>query len=125
LLGHPRTVYLREADLLPHLDGWLTPVRHRQPRAALDALIAASQDASGAAEALRKVERALADRHRKVAPLPSGAGRRGNDPALCQCSSRHVKRALNLTAREHLTSSLTVERDLRKRPSAQRFLVVC
>jgi hypothetical protein len=24
LLDHPRTVYLREADLLPHLDGWLT-----------------------------------------------------------------------------------------------------
>jgi hypothetical protein len=24
LLDHPGTVYLREADLLPHLDGWLT-----------------------------------------------------------------------------------------------------
>jgi hypothetical protein len=24
LLDHPRTVYLRQADLLPHLDGWLT-----------------------------------------------------------------------------------------------------
>ena len=23
-LDHPRTVYLRQADLLPHLDGWLT-----------------------------------------------------------------------------------------------------
>jgi hypothetical protein len=23
LLDHPRTVYLREADLLPYLDGWL------------------------------------------------------------------------------------------------------
>jgi hypothetical protein len=24
LLDHPRTDYLREADLLPHLDGWLS-----------------------------------------------------------------------------------------------------
>ena len=24
LLDHPRPVYLRQADLLPHLDGWLT-----------------------------------------------------------------------------------------------------
>jgi hypothetical protein len=24
LLAHPGTVYLREADLLPHLDGWRT-----------------------------------------------------------------------------------------------------
>ena len=24
LLDHPRTVYLREADLLPHPDGWLS-----------------------------------------------------------------------------------------------------
>jgi hypothetical protein len=79
MLDHPRTVYLREADLLPHLDGRLTPVRHRQSRATLDALIAASQDASGAAEALRKVERTLADCQRKLAPLPSGAGHRRYD----------------------------------------------
>ena len=24
LLDHPRTLYLREADLLPHPDGWLS-----------------------------------------------------------------------------------------------------
>jgi hypothetical protein len=24
LLDHPRTIYLREADLLPHPDGWLS-----------------------------------------------------------------------------------------------------
>jgi hypothetical protein len=24
LLDHPRTIYLREADLLPHRDGWLS-----------------------------------------------------------------------------------------------------
>jgi hypothetical protein len=35
------------------------------------------------------------------------------------------KRALNWTPGEHLTSTLTVERDLQKRPSAQRFPVVC
>lgn len=32
-LEHPRTVYLRKADLLPHLDQWLPrPVRPRPPR---------------------------------------------------------------------------------------------
>jgi hypothetical protein len=48
LLDHPGILYLREADLLPHLDGWLTGLFHP---ATLDALIAASQDASGTAEA--------------------------------------------------------------------------
>jgi site-specific DNA recombinase len=48
LLDHPGTVYLREAHLLPRLDGWLTGLFHP---ATLDALIAASQDASGTAEA--------------------------------------------------------------------------
>jgi hypothetical protein len=38
---------------------------------------------------------------------------------------RRVGRALNLRLLEHLTSALTVERDLRKRPSAQRFLAFC
>jgi hypothetical protein len=38
-----------------------------QPRATPDALIAASQDPSGTAEALRKVERTLPDRQRKLA----------------------------------------------------------
>ena len=57
LLDHPRTVYLREADLPPHLDGWLIGLLDPADLdATLDALIAASQ-ASGTAEALRKVER--------------------------------------------------------------------
>ena len=30
LLDHPRTVYLREADLLPRPDGWLTACSTRQ-----------------------------------------------------------------------------------------------
>ena len=52
LLDHPRPVYLREVDLLPHLDGWLTGLFHPATLAVtLDALIAASQDASGTAEA--------------------------------------------------------------------------
>jgi hypothetical protein len=96
-LDHPGTVYLREVDLLPHLDGWRIGLFHPAVLdATLDALIAASQDASGAAEALRKVERTLADRHRhrKVAPLPSGAGRRGNDQRCV--STAHG------TSREHL-----------------------
>jgi hypothetical protein len=68
LLDHPRTVYLREADLLSHLDGWLTVLFDpANLDATLDVLIAASQDASGTAEAVRKVERTLADCHRKLA----------------------------------------------------------
>ena len=52
LLDHPGTVYLREVDLLPHLDGWLTGLFHPATLdVTLDALIAASQDASGTAEA--------------------------------------------------------------------------
>jgi site-specific DNA recombinase len=68
LLDHPRTIYLRQADLPPHLDGWLTGLLDPADLdATLDALIAASQDASGTAEALRKVQRALADCQRKLA----------------------------------------------------------
>ena len=63
LLDHPRTVSLREADLLPHPDGWLTGLFDP---ANLDALIAASQDASGAAETFARVEGTLAGCHRKV-----------------------------------------------------------
>ena len=52
MLDHPGTVYLREVDLLPHLDGWLTGLFHPATLdVTLDALIAASQDASGTAEA--------------------------------------------------------------------------
>jgi hypothetical protein len=52
LVDHPGTVYLREVDLLPHLDGWLTGLFHPATLdVTLDALIAASQDASGTAEA--------------------------------------------------------------------------
>ena len=58
LLDHPRTVYLREADLPPHLDGWLTVLFDAANLdATLGALIAASQDASGAAEALARSSR--------------------------------------------------------------------
>ncbi len=58
LLDHPRTVYLREADLPPHLDGWLTVLFDpANLDATLGALIAASQDTSGTAEALRREER--------------------------------------------------------------------
>jgi hypothetical protein len=68
LLDHPGTVYLREAATCsPTWTAGSPACSTRQPRATLDALIAASQDASGAAEALRKVERTLADCHRKVA----------------------------------------------------------
>jgi hypothetical protein len=40
LLDHPGTVYLREADLLPHPDGWLTGLFHPATLdVTLDALI--------------------------------------------------------------------------------------
>jgi hypothetical protein len=45
LRDHPRTVHLHEADLLPHLDRWRTGLA--ETPANLDALIAASQNASG------------------------------------------------------------------------------
>jgi hypothetical protein len=96
LLDHPPTGYLHEADLLPHLAGWRTGLFDlANLDATLDALIAASQDASGAAEPLRKVERTLADCRCKLAPLPSGAGRRGYDQ---RCVS-----AAHGTSRERLT----------------------
>ena len=80
LLDHPRTVYLREADLLPHPDGWRIGLFDPTVLdTTLDALIAASQNASGAAEPSRKVERTLADCRYKLAPLTSGAGRQGYD----------------------------------------------
>jgi len=47
----------------PRLDGWLAGLFDP---ANLDALIAASQDASGAAETFARVERTLAGCHRKV-----------------------------------------------------------
>jgi hypothetical protein len=82
LLDHPRTVYLREATCYPPGRLAHRPVRLANLDATLDALIAASQDASGAAERCARVERTLADCQRKLAPLPSGAGRRGNDQRL-------------------------------------------
>ena len=79
-LDHPRTVDLREADLVPHLDGWRIGLFDPTVLdTTLDVLIAASQDASGAAEPSRKVERTLADCRYKLAPLTSGARRRGYD----------------------------------------------
>jgi site-specific DNA recombinase len=67
LLGHPRTVYLREADLLPHLDGWLTglfdPPTSSHPRRAHRRQLGRQRRR----RALRKVERTLADCQRNLA----------------------------------------------------------
>ena len=42
MVDHPGTVYLREVDLLPHLDGWFTGLFHSATLdVTLDALIAA------------------------------------------------------------------------------------
>jgi len=45
--------------------------------------------------------------------------------AQCLQGSGRVGRALNWRLLEHLTSTPTVARDLRKQPSAQRFPVLC
>ncbi len=67
-LDHPRTVYLREADLLPHLDGWLAglfdPASLEDTLAALEA---ASHDHTAAIQQLRTAEQTLADCQRQLA----------------------------------------------------------
>jgi hypothetical protein len=67
LLDHPRTVHLREADLLPHLDGWLTgcstPPTSSHPRRAHRR----QPGRQRRRRALRKVERTLADFQRNLA----------------------------------------------------------
>jgi site-specific DNA recombinase len=77
-LEHPRTIYLREADLLPHLDGWLAglldPDRLDDT---LDALEQASNDQAAIAERLAAAEQAVADCQRQLtqyrAALDAGA----------------------------------------------------
>ncbi len=67
-LDHPRTVYLREADLLPHLDQWLArlfdPDRLDDT---LDALEQASNDHTATTQQLDAAEQAIADCQRQLA----------------------------------------------------------
>ncbi len=67
-LDHPRTVYLREADLLPHLDQWLARLfdpDHLDPT--LDALEQASNDHTATTQQLDAAEQAIADSKRQLA----------------------------------------------------------
>jgi hypothetical protein len=68
-LARPSAHRLRaRGRLLPRLDGWRTGLSDlANLDATLDALIAASQDASGTAGALGEVERTLPDCQRKLA----------------------------------------------------------
>src|SRR6266508_310988 len=67
-LAHPRTVYLREPDLLPHLDQWLArlfdPDRLDDT---LDALEQASNDHTATTQQLDAAEQAIADCQRQLA----------------------------------------------------------
>src|SRR6266536_1185657 len=67
-LDHPRTVYLREADLLPHLDQWLARLfdpDHLDPT--LDALEQASNDHTATTQQLDAAEQTIANSKRQLA----------------------------------------------------------
>ena len=68
LLDHPGTVYLREADLLPHQEGWLTGLFHpRNPRCHSRCAHRRQPGRQRHCRGLRKVERTLADCQRQLA----------------------------------------------------------
>ncbi len=81
-LDHPRTIYLREADLLPHLDGWLAglfdPDRLDDT---LDVLEQASNDHAATAQQLGAAEQAIADCQRQLARYRAALDA-GSDPAV-------------------------------------------
>jgi site-specific DNA recombinase len=80
-LHHPRTVYLREAELLPHLDGWITALFDpANLDHTLDALVDVSEDDSAIVKELREIDRTLADCQRKLAHYPAALDA-GSDPA--------------------------------------------
>jgi hypothetical protein len=79
-LDHPRTVYLREANLLPHLDGWLARLLdpdHLDDT--LDALEQASNDHTAIAQQLAAAEQAIADAQRQLTQYRAALGA-GADP---------------------------------------------
>jgi site-specific DNA recombinase len=79
-LAHPRTVYLREADLLPHLDQWLTRLFDPdQLDDTLDALERASNDHADLAQQLAAVEEAIAQAQRQLSQYRAALGA-GADP---------------------------------------------
>jgi hypothetical protein len=88
LLDHPRTVYLREADLPPHLDGWLTVLFDpANLDATLGALIAASQDTFGS--------RQLDPEHLPCRPPTTGhvrTSRRNDDRSNLEGRRPHARR---------------------------------
>ena len=79
-LAHPRTIYLREADLLPHLDRWLARLfdpDHLDDT--LDTLEQASNDHAATAQQLGAAEQTIADCHRQLAQYRAALGA-GADP---------------------------------------------
>jgi hypothetical protein len=81
-LAHSRTVYLREVDLLPHLDGWLAglfdPDRLDDT---LDALEQASHDQTATAQQLGAAEQAIVDCQRQLTQYRAALDA-GSDPAV-------------------------------------------
>ena len=79
-LDHPRTVYLREAELLPHLDGWITALFDpANLDHTLEALVGAAEDDSAIVKELREIDRTLADCQRKLAHYRAALDA-GSDP---------------------------------------------
>jgi len=78
-LAHPRMVHLREADLLPHLDQWLTRLLDPDHLdGTLDALEQASND-TDLAQQLHAAEQAIADTQRQLNQYRAALGA-GADP---------------------------------------------
>jgi site-specific DNA recombinase len=79
-LAHPRTVYLREADLLSHLDQWLARLFDPdQLDDTLNALEQASNDHADLAQQLAAVEEAIADAQHQLNQYRAALGA-GADP---------------------------------------------
>lgn len=83
-LQHPHSVYLREAELLPHLDGWITALFDpANLDHTLEALVGASEDDSATMKELREIDHTLADCQRSsptTAPPWTPAATRPRSP---------------------------------------------
>jgi hypothetical protein len=74
-------VYLREAELLPHLDGWIAALFDpANLDHTLEALVGAAEDDSAIIKELREIDRALADCQRKLTHYRAALDA-GSDPA--------------------------------------------
>jgi site-specific DNA recombinase len=109
-LDHPRTVYLREADLLPHLDQWLARLfdpDHLDPT--LDALEQASNDHTATTQQLDAAEQAIADSKRQLAQYRAALAA-GADPTEVTAWINQATAAKAERARLRATTPTTLDR---------------